>query len=545
MTVMWMYWVCGVTLAGFGAWLLFWALLSDRFAGNRKFRRCSKCWYDMSSVVGLKCPECGKLAKTESGLHRSRRRWKVALAGLLIVGAGAASNFAGLSQTRDWIYWLPTWAQLRLVDQIGPYPALISLMKAKASGAALSKSDWTRLENATIAELEDSKQQLYQKEILLSAFHGLKREPIDRARFGAASVAYLLAAQEPPQTAALVWAANMRGPTYFAEQTLATLGPQRDSRKLSTVFGCLCTQPADDERVRAIADVTRRMPSRMGFGNIYPIMNEHSEMFFGRIAENLRKAQGTEITEVLSPMYMLLRSSTEANASRDEIVRIGAELLASDDAALRSVCRDVTDPTHGDKLLPAIPALVMHLQSANAEAKAHAKRALLRIQLSEGSNRIVLETLASRFCELNNSGRADAIEIFKSRIPATMPMLRANVFVCLDSMDDEAILTNALLGFFPDPNRGVVWEPSSGTEFGNPELRELLARMLQRPGASTAAAASWLRERGTTAMKLNGVLREVAADKGRSGADRSAARDALLRMRDRSNPEVDVLEPLK
>jgi hypothetical protein len=545
MTVMWIYWVCGVTLAGFGTWLLFWALLSDRFAGNRKFRRCSKCWYDMSSVVGLKCPECGKQAKAESGLHRSRRRWKIALLGLLLAGAGAASNFAGLAQSRSWVSWLPTWAQLRLVDQIGPQPALMSLMSAKASGDSLSDTDWARLTNATIAELEDPTRQLYQKEILLTAFHGLKREPTDRARFGAAAVAYLLSASQPPQTAALAWAANLRGPAYFAEQTLATLGPQRDSRKLGTVFGCLCQQPADDERVRAIADATRRMPSRMGFGDIYPIMNAHSEVFFGRIAENLRKANGAEIVEVLSPMYMLLRSSTEANSSRDEIVRIGAELLASDDAALRSVCRDVTDPTHGDKLMPAIPALVMHLQSSNAEAKAHAKRALLRLQLSEGSNRVVLQTLASRFCELNSSGRADAIEIFKARSSAAMPPLRANVFVCVDSINEAPILTDALLAFFPDPNRGVVWEPATGSKAGNPELRELLVRMLNRPGAATEAAASWLRERGTPAMNLDDALREVAADKARSGADRAAARDALLRMRDRANPEVDVLEPLK
>ncbi len=543
-TAAWIYWLSGALLAGFGAWLISWALLSDRVAGNRMLRRCSKCWYDMSLVVGLKCPECGKEARAETGLHRSRRRWKVALLGLLLTSAGAASNLAGLSQSRSWIHWLPTWAQLRLVDQIGPQPVLFSFARSKATGESISGRDWARLENAVIVGLEDPSAQLYEKQILLDTFYGLKRDPINRDRFGAAAVECILAAKDSPHTPALTWAANLRGPMYFAEQTLATLGPQRDSRKLSMVFGCLCLRPADDERVRAIADVTRRMPSRMGFGAIDPIMNAHSEVFFGRIAENLRKVRRTEVAEVLSPMYMLLRSSTEANASRDEIVRTAAELLASDDPSLRSVCRDVTDPMHGDKLMPAIPALVMHLQSSNAEAKAHAKRALLRMQLSEGSNRIVLETLAGRFCELNNSARMDAIEVFKARAPATMPPLRANVFVCLDSIDDVTLLTSALLAFFPDPDSGGLWEPATGAGQGNSELRAVLARMLRKGGASAVAAAGWMRERGTPAMNLDGVLREVAEDKSKPSASRTAARDALLRMRDRASPEVDVLEPL-
>lgn len=44
---------------GGGVVLLGRALLWDRARGRR---RCPKCWYDMSGVDSLRCPECGREA---------------------------------------------------------------------------------------------------------------------------------------------------------------------------------------------------------------------------------------------------------------------------------------------------------------------------------------------------------------------------------------------------------------------------------------------------------------------------------------------------
>ncbi len=75
-------------IAGLAGMLLWWALLSDWWHGGAKKRRCQKCAYDMSGTSGLKCPECGRMAKTERGLHRSRRRWRLGLVALvLLLGA--------------------------------------------------------------------------------------------------------------------------------------------------------------------------------------------------------------------------------------------------------------------------------------------------------------------------------------------------------------------------------------------------------------------------------------------------------------------------
>ncbi|MBS0188142.1 MAG: hypothetical protein JSS51_08730 [Planctomycetes bacterium] len=542
----WIYWIVGAVLGGIGFYLVTWALLSDWLAGHRKHRRCAKCWYDMTAVVGLKCPECGREVKSEKGLHKSRRRWKSATLGIVAAIAGLVLNLATLGQLRGWMYVLPNWAQIRLIDVIGPQPVLFSLGRKKVKGSELSDAAFQSIEHRVVECLEDPSRHMYEKQVLLDCFYMLGRDPSGRVRFGTAAVDYVLSSPnlDIPDTPAIAWSLNLQGPSYVAEQALKQLGPQRDSRLLGRLFRAMIKGPMDDERVRAIADVSQRMPSRMGFGDIDPIMNAHADVFFGRILENLRQAQGEDVFNVLSPMYMLLRSSTTPSTARDEIVKTAAELLGSADPKLRSVCRDVTDPMFGEKILPALPALVSHLSSQVGETRTWAKRVLTRLQLSEGSNKVLLQLLASRFCEQDPQGRIDAIEVFRARVPTPLTPLRANVFACLDTIDEAAALDAALAAFFPDEATGIIWQPQSPGP-ANPELRALLARMLQHPGARTAAAARWLGEHGDAMTELRTQLTAVASDTSRSPADRAAARDALLHIRDRTNTSIDSLTPLE
>ena len=76
---------CVLALAG--VVIVGWAMWWDRSKGRR---RCPRCWYDMSGAVGLVCPECGRDAKKEKRLLRTRRRWRFAAIGVLsLVGASA------------------------------------------------------------------------------------------------------------------------------------------------------------------------------------------------------------------------------------------------------------------------------------------------------------------------------------------------------------------------------------------------------------------------------------------------------------------------
>lgn len=76
-------------MAFFACALICWALFWDRSRGRR---RCPKCWYDMAGVPGLKCPECGREAKGERALRRTRRRWRWAGLGAVLglIGIGGA-----------------------------------------------------------------------------------------------------------------------------------------------------------------------------------------------------------------------------------------------------------------------------------------------------------------------------------------------------------------------------------------------------------------------------------------------------------------------
>jgi hypothetical protein len=102
---------CALLMLGIAvmAWALFW----DRARGRR---RCPKCQYDMSGIAGLRCPECGREQRSEKKFHRTRRRWRWAAGGLVLVlvslGVGALST----SENGRWAHYAPTWLLVRIVD---------------------------------------------------------------------------------------------------------------------------------------------------------------------------------------------------------------------------------------------------------------------------------------------------------------------------------------------------------------------------------------------------------------------------------------------
>jgi DNA-directed RNA polymerase subunit RPC12/RpoP len=66
-----------------GAVVGLWAVFGDPARGRV---RCARCWYDLSGAgtSPVVCPECGKLTTKARQLRRSRRRWRVAIAALMM-----------------------------------------------------------------------------------------------------------------------------------------------------------------------------------------------------------------------------------------------------------------------------------------------------------------------------------------------------------------------------------------------------------------------------------------------------------------------------
>lgn len=104
----WLYWLGGQALGGAGVAVVLWALLGDRLLKGHTKRRCPKCWHDLSATPGLTCPECGKTARSEARLFRSRKRRRLAAAG--VVGVVLGTGAIALPQLRGpyWPLLLPT-----------------------------------------------------------------------------------------------------------------------------------------------------------------------------------------------------------------------------------------------------------------------------------------------------------------------------------------------------------------------------------------------------------------------------------------------------
>ncbi len=105
----WLFWLLGGVLAfsgvGLGAWALFWDRAKRRGVMRR---RCPKCWYDMAGTPGLTCPECGRAAKTERRLGKTRRRWITAILCGLIAIAGYLTTLAPVAYRDGWHRAVPT-----------------------------------------------------------------------------------------------------------------------------------------------------------------------------------------------------------------------------------------------------------------------------------------------------------------------------------------------------------------------------------------------------------------------------------------------------
>src|SRR5262245_53661624 len=97
--------VLGWGLVGVGALVVVRGLFADRSRGRR---RCPRCWYVMEGVPGLKCPECGRSVKREKRLLKTRRRWRRACAGLVLVVLGMSAMVVSGVIRVGWVKALPT-----------------------------------------------------------------------------------------------------------------------------------------------------------------------------------------------------------------------------------------------------------------------------------------------------------------------------------------------------------------------------------------------------------------------------------------------------
>jgi hypothetical protein len=152
-TVDWVFGLIAVVLGGVGIWVIVVALFRDRSRGRR---RCPCCWYDMAGVPGLRCPECGRAARSEKALHRTRRRWKAAGLGAAVV-LGAAAVAGVPVRQRGWVSLVPGWLLVRVApageSRYGTAAVAAVLMNIDVGwtiGDTLSHAAWRRFQSGTL-----------------------------------------------------------------------------------------------------------------------------------------------------------------------------------------------------------------------------------------------------------------------------------------------------------------------------------------------------------------------------------------------------------
>jgi hypothetical protein len=113
------WWVFGVGVA-----VMVWGFAVHAWRGEgRLARQCRRCRYDMTGVPGLmKCPECGRVAKTERQLRPVNvRRWAMWV-GAALVALGLLLPSAITVLKRGWPAALPSWAIMRWTVAAGGAP---------------------------------------------------------------------------------------------------------------------------------------------------------------------------------------------------------------------------------------------------------------------------------------------------------------------------------------------------------------------------------------------------------------------------------------
>lgn len=103
----WVFGVGGVVLA-------LWAVAWDRSRGRR---RCGKCWYDLSESgeTPVTCPECGREHRSVRSMSRTRRRWRLAVAGVVLSVAGVVVGLTPAYRAGRLMTMVPSWALAEMV----------------------------------------------------------------------------------------------------------------------------------------------------------------------------------------------------------------------------------------------------------------------------------------------------------------------------------------------------------------------------------------------------------------------------------------------
>lgn len=127
----------------------------DRARGRA---RCPKCWYSLDSGSS-KCAECGRAFESELEKYKTRRRWRLVIAGAAFAVAGALSPTLMVGLTRGWPAAAPTVVLVQSMGHLDPNDKFAQelLERCKAS-SSWSESKRRSVITAACAVLRENRE---------------------------------------------------------------------------------------------------------------------------------------------------------------------------------------------------------------------------------------------------------------------------------------------------------------------------------------------------------------------------------------------------
>ena len=544
----WLFWITGALLGGAGSFLICFGLFSDRLSGRFRRRHCAKCWYEMSKSSGLRCPECGHEARDEKEFITPRRRWGLASAGLLLALGSFSLNWYAAGLIVGWQNIAPIAILVRLSPIIGREQALRSVVPQGRGGlptlapvTTATVLTFRPTENLALSVLQDENATDREIFAAVDALHWM-RDQITRDEDVIRALQDIVKHRSIPlyTWSDLYYGLIVRSkvPRNGREvlDSVRSSGSGTQAFASSLVQGGLTPMGAqifpDLLASAQVSGITWRE-----FEYVSPeikaiLLKRCREVYFA--GDDLLKSQ---LSRFLWPngSYMPAGNPDFEAMAREQIeqFRCGQETPAI--ASNSFILWQASEPLSG--LIPEIAGL---LSGVSAEGRTRARGILLNVKLPTPRQVALTEALCQVMRDGNDIGRSIAIDIVARRSEIDRDRIVEAVVQNIGQIIDPSVFKKLFL--FATQASGE----SPNARSKNDRLADLEVVLFQNVSSDSPVAAVSAESIATLPSiraETIAMLESVRIDPTKNRATRAAARDALLHIRDRSEPQVDPAAP--
>lgn len=548
----WVAWISGVLLAGAGAFVLCWGLFSDRLSGSWRKRRCRKCLYDMTSVTGLKCPECGREWREEEQLRKPLRRWGMMSAGLALVLLAFSLNWYAAGVVMGWRNVTPTALLVRLAPIVGREAALRSVVgiggNTLPNGPSIATvSDWTLapLERLAIGVLEDDRSSFSEVHAAVDALYWMRDELKQPKYIGGLLMKVVPGRSMPAGTWTTLFYSILMRPEVELPLDQILDAAATNKSDLHGLASNLISSGLSRQGGAMVPDLLSR-------GTVYGVtwpeleyVHPDTMAILLKRCRELYFAGDDEVKKRLS--RFLWPNSSFIPAGNPDVEAMAREQIERFTFGERCEFLDMNSFIlwqASEALSGLLPEIAGMLSSPSDEARKRASGILRTVKAENGREVALTRVLCDVMKSGNDLGRVGAIDVVRRRKEVDREPVVEAIYSAVEAVETPSTLDAMLRFVIPTTTDAGVTTVALGPERLR-GLEAILQRALAGGGPTAAMSAEWLGRMSTTSAESIALLTKVVADPTTSREARIAARDALFHIRDRQSPEVIPSDPLR